>query len=1256
MKKRKKMIIPAAVLTGVTVGGGLHLLNISQPLTHQSSIVSAYTSPTNQQEPATAPDSYQIKFTDINLKQALNKALRNQLNDPSRPLGSEITVGEAKRITSFVSERTLENSNITNLEGLQYFVNLVSANISENNIADLAPIADLPKLQYLDLSKNQNVTSIEPLARIPKLKKLQFGMNKVTDFSALVAAPMLEELEINSIVGGVLNMSSLSGLTKLKVLNLNGNNLKSDSFGPIKNLPQLSKITIGGNSVVDLQEMLKDGFSNLGSGAQFNNQHYAHKKLALNQTLFPNPLKTPDGKVVPVNETAKIKNANADGTLNPNGNHIKLMVKNFADGDFGDGKSLETTWDTRFTHGNMVNQQFHGQKFKITYNILKEDVAPTITPAQPAKIVSRKGVAINLNDVTAEDNEGGSGLDSLTNDAATQGLDVTNPAKGDYTITYTATDNNNNVATVTRQVEITDADDLQQVVNEATTELTKAYTALTKEKVAKKKQNAETIIAQNDATQAQIDQALAELTDAIRKLEVDTRKLVEAVNRYNNAPDYIREEPAVKTALQEASATNNDPNKTPEAVDTATNNLINALNNAERAEADRQTEATNVLKQIEGNDKKANRTPNAIQDVKTKINAIKDGTKRNALLRRLQVVETAYNDQKNALAELIANAKKPAITEGMSGTTVAQLQTAIQNAETTSTNANASQEALEMAINTLQTAINNLRADKTELETLINSVSAEPDYVKNDAEVVAKKAEAERVKNLSNPTVAEVKKAVRELTDALRAARQAEQDRQTEAIALLTKAETDKTVYVFDQAEAKINAIKDISVKNALTIRLQAAQQAYDNVKTALQNKITTAENPATTDAMTAESVARLQQAIAQAKNALADKTPQQTIETAHANLNQAITQLEVDMTALDQVIAEHTTLLNYIQTDPAVVTAKAEADRVKALPSPTKTEVQQAVSGLKTAVRNAKQAEQTRQDQAQQQIDQTTTNLSPATIATTQTKINDVKDTVKKAELQTKLNTLKQKLANQKQALRDLIVKAQKPDAVDGMTDATKNALTPKINGAITVRDDNQASSAQIETARQALQQAIDGLRADKTDLENALTDAEAEPEYLKGKSGFRRALENGRATRDNPNPTVAEVRNAVLALRNAKPEAVLQEAQAQQAMDEALQKAQQEIDKLPTLPDNQLLNIDIASLERLFDQVDEPVKKAELRNKLNVVKTAYNKRKAEVEAKYPKKPNSGYQKQANVGLLTALVSLPVTAIAVVAKKFKRQ
>ena len=201
-----------------------------------NSVVHAYTSTINQQDPATAPNDYKINFTDVNLKQALNKALRDQLSNPSRPLDSDITAGEAKQVASLQGPRTLDNSNITNLEGLQYFVNLKLADINENKIADLAPIADLPVLEDLRLNDNPNITDISPLKNLPKLKRLQFGKNKVTDFSALATAPMLEQLYINS-VKGKLNLASLSGLTKVTSLNLNGNGLKSDSFGPIKNLP-----------------------------------------------------------------------------------------------------------------------------------------------------------------------------------------------------------------------------------------------------------------------------------------------------------------------------------------------------------------------------------------------------------------------------------------------------------------------------------------------------------------------------------------------------------------------------------------------------------------------------------------------------------------------------------------------------------------------------------------------------------------------------------------------------------------------------------------------------------------------------------------------------------------------------------------------------------------------------------------------------------------------------------------------------------
>ena len=563
---------------------------------------------------------------------------------------------------------------------------------------------------------------------------------------------------------------------------------------------------------------------------------------------------------------------------------------------------------------------------------------------------------------------------------------------------------------------------------------------------------------------------------------------------------------------------------------------------------------------------------------------------------------------------------------------------------------------IETALNALQIAINGLRTDKTALQTLINSVPSEPDYVKNDPEVVAKKVEADRIMALENPTKAQVAQVVQDLNNAIQSVRRAEQDRQTAAEEAVVKAETDKTVYVFDQAEAKINQVKDPVKKAQLTGRLQTAKQVYDNIKNNLQNAIANAENPVTTDGMTTASVARLQQALNQAKQAMAEKTPQQTMEVALNALNQAITQLEVDETALDQAIAEHNDQPDYIKNDPAVQAAKTEADRVKALPSATKPQIQQATSGLKNAIRTAKQAEVAKQNQAEQELAQTTADLSPASITASQNKINAVQDTAKKAELQAKLDGLRQKLADQKQALRDLIAKAQDPATIDGMTTETKNALLAKINDVIPTRDAAQAGSNQILSATTALQQAIDALRADKSALVTALNTADAEPDYLKGKTGFRRALDGGRAINNNPNPTVAEVRAAVLALQNAKPEAVLQENQAQQAMDSALIAAQQEIDRLPSLANDQLFNIDLANLERLINQVDEPAKKAQFQATLATIKTAYNKRKAEVEAKYPKSPNTGYQKQAKTGLLAALISLPVTVIAIAVKKLKRQ
>lgn len=1251
MKRKKKIVIPAAILASTAVGGGLHVLNINQVLINQPGAVAAYTSAVNAQEPTTAPDSYNIVFTDINLKRALNKALANVLNTPGRSLDSNINVGEAKQVFDLQKERTLDNSNITNLEGLQYFLNLKLVDANINKIADLAPIADLPHLEDLRLNENPNITDITPLARLPKLKKLQFGKNKISNFSALATAPVLEELQING--APKLEMASLSGLTKIKFLNLNGTGLKSDSFGPIKNLPLLKRLTIGGNGVVDLQEVFSGGFAQLDSTTQLNNQYYTHPKLSLNQALFANPVKTPDGKVVPLTETDKIKNADPDGTLNPNGTHVKLV--NFTKADYGQ-KRLVASWEARFNHGAMTNQVFSGKVFNIDYNIPADETNPIITPAQPEKIVSRKGRAVDLSDVTAEDNPGGSGLKSLTNDAVAQGLDVTNPAKGDYTITYTATDNQDNQAVATRQVEITDADALKAVIDSITPEFLDGYKLDAKAEAREAKKIAEQVYNLNSASQSMIDQALIDLNNVLNNLESSKRPIELAIQELRKAEkdghDYVLADPDVAAAQTYANRIYNQKNAKPAVVKQAAEQLLNAITAAKQAEQDRQTAAEQLLQQVE-----VDKNSQQFSEMQTRLDAVKQTSMKQQLQARFDAVKQEFAAKKQALKAKIDQANDPATTDGMKQDGVNNLKAQVVLAEAlyAQIDTNAKQADVEAMTAKLEQLINKLEIDVSAIDNALAALVAQPSYIQTDSAVVAAKAEAERVKALPSPTKEQITKAVQDLNQAVQAALQAEQNHQTTAENLVAQAETDKTVYVFDQAETAINQVQNPAKKAQLNTRLQAAKQAYDNAKNTLQNAILTAENPATTDGMSAESVARLQQALTKAKQAMAAQTSQQVIETARDALNQAISQLEVDKTALNQAIAEHDTQPDYIKNDSAVLAAKAEADRIKALPTANKNEVQQAANDLKNAIQAAQQSELNKQAQAEQELAQAAANLSPASITAAQGKIDTVQDPAKKAELQAKLDALKQKLADQKQALRVLIDKAQDPATVDGMTDATKNALLAKIADAILIRDAAGADSGQILTATQELQQAINDLRADKTGLEAALTTAEAEPAYLKGKPVFRRALDGGRATRNNPNPTVAEVRAAIKALQDAKPEAVLQETQAQQAMTEALEAAQKEIDKLPTLANNQLFNIDLDMLEHLIGQVDEPVKKTELRARLDAIKTAYNKRKTEVEAQQLKSPNSGYQKQANIGLLTSVISLPVAIIALAVKKLKR-
>lgn len=108
----------------------------------QKEAAQAYTSPINTQDPATAPDSYVINFPDINLKRALNPVIAAAMNEQRRRQGlpqnvvrtadQEITAGDMKVPVNMYGPLGLNSKNITNIEGLQFLVNVARLDIINN--------------------------------------------------------------------------------------------------------------------------------------------------------------------------------------------------------------------------------------------------------------------------------------------------------------------------------------------------------------------------------------------------------------------------------------------------------------------------------------------------------------------------------------------------------------------------------------------------------------------------------------------------------------------------------------------------------------------------------------------------------------------------------------------------------------------------------------------------------------------------------------------------------------------------------------------------------------------------------------------------------------------------------------------------------------------------------------------------------------------------------------------------------------------
>jgi len=94
-----------------------------------------------------------------------------------------------------MDEIEIAESNINNLDGVEYCINTSNMDLSGNMIYDLSPLFGLKQLKELNLADNQ-ISDIDVLATLHQLRSLDLTNNPVNDLSPLFELESLEYINL----------------------------------------------------------------------------------------------------------------------------------------------------------------------------------------------------------------------------------------------------------------------------------------------------------------------------------------------------------------------------------------------------------------------------------------------------------------------------------------------------------------------------------------------------------------------------------------------------------------------------------------------------------------------------------------------------------------------------------------------------------------------------------------------------------------------------------------------------------------------------------------------------------------------------------------------------------------------------------------------------------------------------------------------------------------------------------------------------
>jgi len=187
---------------------------------------------------ATATLTVFLAFPDANLETAVREAI-------NKPEG-HIYISDLEPITAL----NAQNKDISDITGLECFVNLQVLELRDNNISNISPLAGLINIRELGLWGN-DVSDISPLAGLTNLEILHLHHNNISDISTLENLTFLHILHLPN--NNISDISPLAGLAYLCGIDLEGNNI--NDISPLEGLTKLMDLSIKANNISDISPL-----------------------------------------------------------------------------------------------------------------------------------------------------------------------------------------------------------------------------------------------------------------------------------------------------------------------------------------------------------------------------------------------------------------------------------------------------------------------------------------------------------------------------------------------------------------------------------------------------------------------------------------------------------------------------------------------------------------------------------------------------------------------------------------------------------------------------------------------------------------------------------------------------------------------------------------------------------------------------------------------------------------------------------------